>query len=75
MKEAREKEPQKKKMTYAERREALYSFWQSRTDTPHGEAVRQAVEAFVRGVVQGSEHPYPMAEVNWFSSKVTPVDP
>lgn len=61
--------------THSERRAAIYAFWSTRTDTPHGEAVRQAVEGFVRGVVQTSEHPFPADEDGWFAratSRETP---
>jgi hypothetical protein len=61
--------------TYVARRAALRLFWQSRTDTPHGKAVRQAVEGFVRGVVQSSAHPFPPDEADWFASKATLQDP
>ena len=57
--------------THSERRAAIYAFWSTRTDTPHGEAVRQAVEGFVRGVVQTSEHPFPADEDGWFARDLT----
>jgi len=61
--------------TYEDRRDALYAFWQARTDSLYGEAVRQAVEGFVRGVVQSSEHPFAADEGDWFASKPLLQDP
>lgn len=49
--------------TYAERRLALYAFWESRTDTEWGDRVRLAVEAFIRAEVQTSEHPFTDEEI------------
>ena len=49
--------------THAARRRALFDYWDSRTDTPWGHEVKDAVAAFVRGVVQGSEHPFGAAEL------------
>lgn len=41
--------------TMEARRDHLLAFWASRTDTVWGERVREVVEGFLRGVVQGSE--------------------
>jgi hypothetical protein len=49
--------------THARRREALLAYWDSRTCTEWGDRVREAVEAFMRGVVQHSEHPFTEEEV------------
>lgn len=57
--------------TYAERRRELFAYWDSRTDTPWGDQVRAAVEAFIRGVVQTSEHPYTDAEVTALNAERT----
>lgn len=54
--------------THAERRLALMRYWGSRTDTPWGESVRTAVEAFCRAVVQPSDHPFPQAEIDAFNA-------
>jgi hypothetical protein len=40
-----------------ERRRLILDLWATRTDTPEGEAVREAVEAFLRAVVQSSPWP------------------
>ena len=56
----REEEPL---ATMAQRREALLAFWGSRTDTRWGQAVREAVEAFARGVVVPSDTPFTEAEL------------
>ncbi len=50
------------------RRGALLSFWDSRTDTSWGDEVRGAVEAFMRAVVQTSEHPYLSEELAAFAA-------
>jgi hypothetical protein len=52
--------------TPAERRRALFEYWVSRTDTPWGLEVQEAVEAFCRGVVQHSEAPFTEAELAEF---------
>lgn len=44
--------------TYDRRRRALYEYWVTRTDTSWGWAVREAVEAFCRAIVQTSDHPF-----------------
>jgi hypothetical protein len=49
-----------------DRRAALLDYWDTRTDTDWGEQVRRVVESFVRGEVQGSEHPYTAAEMEAF---------
>ncbi len=49
--------------SWSERRMALFAFWDSRTDTPWGDQVRDAVEAFIRAEVQTSEHPFSPAEI------------
>ncbi len=49
--------------THAERRQALLDYWRTRTCTEWGDRVREAVEAFMRGVVQQSEHPFTAAEL------------
>lgn len=58
--------------THAERRAALLAFWAGRTDTVWGDEVRRAVEAFVRGVVQQSDHPFTDAEIAAFG--IDPAD-
>lgn len=55
--------------THAERRRALLEFWGSRTDTPWGEEIRAAVEAFCRGVVQHSDHPFTQDEIDAFNAR------
>ncbi len=56
-------------VTHAERREALYEYWASRTDTVWGEEVRRAVESFMRGVVQHTEQPFTRAEVETLEAR------
>jgi hypothetical protein len=52
--------------TYRERRAALLAFWDSRTETVWGQAVRDAVAAFVRAEVQPGDHPFTAEEQAWF---------
>ncbi len=51
------------------RKEALLRFWETRTETPWGEAVRRAVESFVRAEVQTSEHPFTEKEIAAFNRR------
>ena len=50
--------------TYGLRRLALLAYWESRTDTEWGDAVRLAVEAFMRAEVQTGDHPFIDSEIN-----------
>jgi hypothetical protein len=54
--------------TWRERRAALLEYWVSRTDTTWGDDVKQAIEAFVYGVVQTSEHPFTDEEFDAFDA-------
>ena len=47
----------------AHRRALLYEYWDSRTETPEGEQAKDAIEAFLRGVVQSSDTPYTTEEL------------
>ncbi|MDP2311758.1 MAG: hypothetical protein Q8P41_02560 [Pseudomonadota bacterium] len=47
----------------ADRRLLLYEYWDTRTDTPEGDAAKGAVEAFLRGVVQQSDTPFTAEEL------------
>ncbi len=49
--------------TYRQRRAAVFAFWESRTDTPWGEAVREGVERFARQIIQHSDHPFTASEL------------
>ncbi len=51
----------------AERKVALLSYWDTRTETAWGDAVRQTVEAFILGVVQQSDTPLTESEVAGFN--------
>jgi len=61
--------------TMGARRQAIFEFWDSRTDTPWGEVVRRAVEAFCRGVVQHSEDPFTDAEIAAFNDRRHAIRP
>lgn len=50
------------------RKSALFEYWRTRTDTEWGHAVQDAVEAFVRGVVQHSETPFTESEMAAFNA-------
>jgi hypothetical protein len=52
--------------SYEERRAELLLFWDSRTENAWGRQVRETVAAFVRAVVQASEHPYEQSEIDAF---------
>lgn len=41
----------------------LYAYWDTRTDTPEGNAAKGAIEAFLRGVVQQSDTPFTADEL------------
>lgn len=51
------------------RKAALLAYWESRTDTPWGEQIRQTVEAFLRAEVQHSEHPFTDDELLAFNAR------
>jgi hypothetical protein len=46
-----------------QRRLLLFTYWDTRTDTPEGAAARDAVRAFLLGVVQTSDEPFPPEEL------------
>ena len=46
-----------------ERRRLLFLYWDTRTDTPEGDAAREAIHAFLEGVVQVSATPYTPEEL------------
>lgn len=48
--------------TWEARRAALFRFWDTRTESAWGEAVRDAVQAFILGEVETGEHPFPVEE-------------
>jgi hypothetical protein len=53
-------------LTPEARRDALYRYWNGRTQTQWGEDVRRVIEGFVRSVVQDSDTPFPDQESGWF---------
>jgi hypothetical protein len=55
--------------TAEERKAALVAYWSTRTDTVWGDEVKDAIEAFVRGVVQHSDTPYTAAEMARFGEE------
>jgi hypothetical protein len=57
------------------RRLQIFEFWDSRTDTPEGEQIRQAVEAFMVAVIQRSSTPYTSAELASFNARRTAPRP
>lgn len=58
-----------------ERRAALLAFWDSRTENPWGEQVRRAVEAFLQGEVQCSDHPVTAEELHKLNIGRQPLRP
>jgi hypothetical protein len=61
--------------TPAERRAALFVFWDTRTETVWGEQVRAAVEAFVLGEVQASPAPFTLEEMAMFQANRRSLEP
>jgi hypothetical protein len=61
--------------TWEERRQAVLSYWDSRTETAWGKAVREVIESFVRGEIQRSEHPYTAQEMAAFDASRLSVRP
>jgi hypothetical protein len=57
------------------RRKALFLFWDSRTNTRWGDAVRQSVEAFCRAVVQASDDPFTAHELAAFNAQRLAIRP
>lgn len=55
--------------TPAERRRAIFEYWASRTETPWGEEVREAVTGFCFGVIETSEDPFTAEELAEFRAK------
>lgn len=53
----------------AERRALLFGYWDSRVDTPDGDAARVAVERFLRGVVMQSPEPYTEEEITSMNAR------
>ncbi len=47
----------------SERRRLLFVYWDTRTDTPEGEQAREAIRAFLIGVVQQSAEPFTAEEL------------
>jgi hypothetical protein len=44
--------------TWESRRESLFRFWDTRTESSWGESVRDAVQAFILGEVETGDHPF-----------------
>jgi len=55
-------------VTHEARRAALLEYWATRTASVWGDEVKRAIEAFVYGVVQHSEHPFTQAELDAFDA-------
>lgn len=53
----------------AQRRALIFEFWDTRNDNEAGAAARDAIESFVRGVVQTSSDPFTEAELAQCNSK------
>ncbi len=52
-----------------QRKALLFEYWDARTDTPEGDAAKEAIESFLRGVVQQSETPYTAEELEALNTK------
>lgn len=55
--------------TIAERKAALLSYWDSRSDTVWGDRVRLGVEAFIRGEIQGTPDAFTDPEIAAFNAQ------
>ncbi|MCB9675746.1 MAG: hypothetical protein H6737_11550 [Alphaproteobacteria bacterium] len=55
--------------TVDERKAAILKYWETRTETPWGEAIRQAVEGFVLGEIQGTANEFTDAEIDAFNQR------
>lgn len=55
--------------TVEERKAAILRFWETRTDNPWGERVRETVEAFIRGEIQGTDDEFTEAELVAFNRR------
>ncbi len=53
--------------SFDDRKAALLDYWDTRSDTPWGDRVRVAVEGFLIGVVQVSDHPFTADEIAAFN--------
>lgn len=53
-------------VTWDEKKQAVLRYWVTRTDTAWGDALRRAVESWVRAVVQTSDHPFTDEEIAAF---------
>lgn len=62
-------------VTYEERRAALLDYWDSRTETTWGLAVRELVAGFVRAEVQRGDHPYTAEEQAAFDARRRSAEP
>jgi hypothetical protein len=56
-------------LTVEERKAALLDFWNSRTDTPWGDRVREAVEGFLRAEVQTGPYAFTESELDAFNEQ------
>lgn len=52
-----------------ERHARLFTYWDTRTDTPEGDAARIVVETFLRAVVQRSDAPLTPAELSALNAR------
>ncbi len=61
--------------TAAERRAALFLYWDTRTETEWGQQVRDVVTAFVLGRVQESDAPFTIEEMAMFQANRRSYEP
>jgi len=60
---------QRSELSAEDRRVLLFEYWDARTDTPEGAAAKEAIEAFLRGVVQQSGTPFTAEELTLLNAK------
>ncbi len=56
------------------RKDRILALWDTRTDTPEGDAAREAIENFMAAVIQTSATPYTAAELEAFNRPLAPAD-
>lgn len=59
----------------SQRKVLLYAYWDSRTETPEGEAAKEAITAWFRGVVQTSDTPFTAAELATLNETRASLEP
>lgn len=59
----------------SQRKVLLYAYWDSRTETPEGDAAKEAIVAWLKGVVQTSDAPFSAEELATLNKTRASVEP